>query len=201
MGDLILHKRCGVKGRYPSEDGKISSTSVLEYGEIAINYFKGDEFLSIANSQHGVVEFRPQYLVNVDAILLSNGEYSLSKDMLIEITTAYENGRVIIFQYSGTINPVAHMKKINDDKYVFLTVNHVNREENVSNINFLSITLEKNDNDICTIFIEPVSLPIPSQESIIQQLISENEFITQDNRITDDDIKNLKINTYQNDIY
>lgn len=48
MGYKILHKRSSV-------DGKVPSADQLEAGEIAINNFAGNEFISILNSEGEVV--------------------------------------------------------------------------------------------------------------------------------------------------
>lgn len=50
MNDLLLHKRSKINGKHPSD---------LKPGEIAINYCKGNEFLTIVNSDGEIVEFRP----------------------------------------------------------------------------------------------------------------------------------------------
>lgn len=46
----ILHKKSAV-------DGKIPTPNQLEYGEIAINYAKGSEMISIKNSENEIVSF------------------------------------------------------------------------------------------------------------------------------------------------
>lgn len=44
----IIHKRSSVSGQLPSN---------LEYGEIAVNYANGNEFISIKNSNNSIVMF------------------------------------------------------------------------------------------------------------------------------------------------
>lgn len=52
MAAKILHKRSGVSGKTPT-------SSQMDYGEIAINYAKGSEMISIKNSANEIVSFSP----------------------------------------------------------------------------------------------------------------------------------------------
>ena len=46
--EYLIHKRSSVSGQLPSN---------LEYGEIAVNYANGNEFISIKNSNNSIVMF------------------------------------------------------------------------------------------------------------------------------------------------
>ena len=54
----VRHLRSNVNGKFPTADGTISGASLVDYGEIAVNYAEGNEFLSILNSGNNLTQFK-----------------------------------------------------------------------------------------------------------------------------------------------
>ena len=54
MDSVVLHKRTEISGKTPSPE-------IVDYGEIAINYSKGDESLFIKNNNNEIVKFPQSY--------------------------------------------------------------------------------------------------------------------------------------------
>lgn len=85
--NIILHKRSSI-----NDDGiaKLPTKDQLEYGEIAINYTKGDETISLKNSSDEIIEFKSKNYVDNKFENLKNG--SLLKFYCIEPVTIIIDG-------------------------------------------------------------------------------------------------------------
>ena len=73
MDSVVLHKRSEISGSAPSP-------GIIECGEIAINYSKGDESLYIKNNNNEIVKF-PQPYSNAETTELIDRKLSEKTDM------------------------------------------------------------------------------------------------------------------------
>jgi hypothetical protein len=184
MSDLIRHKRSGEYRKYPTQDFTKNTSSILELGEIAVNYFVGDEFLTISNKDGGVVEFRPMhfieqrlpYVLNVDMLLATRGELFLTNEEFVALMEAYSNGRLVLFQYNSKTNLVVSATENDDKGYTFLTM----KQMSDVNIDYITFTIQKID-DGYNVSIGSNSLTIPSTDN----------FIEEDDALTEQEIKDI----------
>ena len=82
----LKHIRSGVKGKYPTTTNLINGESKLDYGEIAINYNKDNEFIVIRNSENETVEFitknQVQTKIDAEKERAISAETDLNSDLL-----------------------------------------------------------------------------------------------------------------------
>ena len=73
MDSVVLHKRTEISGKTPSPE-------IIDYGEIAINYSKGDESLFIKNNNNEIVKF-PQSYSKIETTELIDRKLNEKADM------------------------------------------------------------------------------------------------------------------------
>ena len=65
MGEFCKNKKSSLDGRYPTDNGAKNGFPTLETGEIGVNFYAGNEFLTIVNTNNKIVEYRPwSYIEN-----------------------------------------------------------------------------------------------------------------------------------------
>ena len=95
----ILHKR---SLELDNGKAKLPTSSQLDYGELAINYIKDDETISLKNSENEIVEFKSKNYVDDKFEILRNGK--LLKFYCIEPVTVITENETTSYEANSMVS-------------------------------------------------------------------------------------------------
>lgn len=141
---MARHKIVSIHSAELNTDGngpKLPSKDQVEYGEIAVNYLKDNERLSIKNSNDEIITFAPQKLLSDYAKLngdnLFNGDNTFKNNIILENGISSSKGDASttkVWNTKGSTTDLSEYAKLNSDN-TFSGTNTFNGEIKLSNNN------------------------------------------------------------------